>query len=81
MVRGYPLLFALFSRFFQLFENGSKRPKTTIGVVENDSKKFRLCSCTVFKKLKKWPKSTKMVRGEPLLLARFSRFSQLFENN
>ena len=38
MVRGKPVLFARFSPYFQLFKNGSKRPKTTIGVVENDSK-------------------------------------------
>ena len=42
MVRGKPLLFARFSPFFQLFKNGSKTPKTTLGVVENDSKGFAL---------------------------------------
>ena len=80
MVRGQPLLFARFSPFFQLFKNGSKRPKTTIGVVENDSKAFNLCFLTVFKKLIKWPKSTKMVKGQPLLFAQFMPFFQLFEN-
>ena len=58
----------------------SKRPKTTIGVVENDSKAFSVCFRTVFKKLKKGPKSTKMVTGYRLLFAVFSRFFQLFEN-
>ena len=80
MVRGYPLLFARFSPFFQLFQNGSKRPKTTIGVVENDSEAFRVCLLTVFSKLKKWPKSTNMVRGQPFLFAGFSPFFQLFKN-
>ena len=80
MVRGYPLLFARFSPFFQLFKNGSKRPKTTIGVVENDSEAFSLCFLTVFSKLKKWPKLTNMVRGQPLLFAGFSPFFQLFKN-
>ena len=80
IVRGYPLLFARFSPFFQLFKNGSKRPKTTIGVVENDSKAFSLCFLTVFRKLKKWPKSTKMVKGQPLLFAQFLALFQLFGN-
>ena len=80
MVRGQPLLFAGFSPFFQLFKNGSQRSKTTTGMVENDSKVFSLCFRTVFKKLKKWPQSTKMVRGQPLLFARFSPFFQLFKN-
>ena len=62
---GKGLAFTLCSIFaiFQLFENGSERPKTTIGVVENDSKAFSVCFLTVFRKLIKWPKSTKMVRG------------------
>ena len=80
MVRGQPLLFAQFLPFFQLAENGSKRPKMTLGVVENESKACSLCFCPVFKKLKEWPKSTKMVRGQPLLFARFSAFFQLFKN-
>ena len=63
MVRGEPLLFAPFPPFFQLLKMCSKRPKTTIGVVENDSKPFSVCFRIVFKKLKKGPKSTKMVRG------------------
>ena len=63
MVRGYPLLFGRFWPFFQLLKNGLKRPKITLRVFENDSKAVRLCFWTVFKKLKKWPKLTKMVRG------------------
>ena len=58
----------------------SKRRKTTMRVVENDSKACSVCFRTVFKKLKKWPKSTKMVRGKPLLFAQFLPFFQLFEN-
>ena len=80
MVRGWPLLFAQFLPYFQLFENRSKRPKNTLGVVENDSEACSLCFLTVFKKLKKWPKSTKMVRGWPLLFAQFLPYFQLFEN-
>ena len=80
MVRGQPLLFARFSPDIQLSKNGSKRPKTTIGVVENDSKAFSLCFSIIFKKLKKWPKSTKMVRSQPLLFAQFLPFFPLFEN-
>ena len=80
MIGGKPLLFAGFSPFFQLFKNGSKRSKTATGMVENDSKVFSLCFRTVFKKLKKWPQSTKIVRGYPLLFARFSPFFQLFKN-
>ena len=80
MVRGQPLLFDRFSPYFQLFKTGSKRPKTTIGVVENNSKAFTLCFRPVFKKLKKWPKSTKMVRGYPLLFDQFLPFFPLFEN-
>ena len=34
MVRGQPLLFAQFLPFFQLFENGSKGLKMTLGVVQ-----------------------------------------------
>ena len=52
----------------------------TLGVVENDSKACTLCFWPVFKELKKWPKSTKMVRGQPLLFARFSPYFQLFKN-
>ena len=63
MVRGKPLLFAPFSPFFQLFKMCSKSPKTAIGVVENDCKAFSVCFRTVFRQLKKGPKSTKMVRG------------------
>ena len=47
---------------FQIFKNGSKTPKTALGVVENDSKVFRLRLSSVLKKLTKWPKLTKMVR-------------------
>ena len=36
--KGLAFTFARFSPFFQLFKNGSKRPKTTLGVLENDSK-------------------------------------------
>ena len=80
MARGKPLVFARCWSFFQLFKNGSKTPKTTLGVVENDSKGVCLCFRTVFQKLKNWPKSTKVVRGKPLLSARFSPFFQLFKN-
>ena len=69
-----PLLFARFSPFFQLFKNGSKRPKTTLGVLENDSKGFSLCFSTVFRKFKKWPKSTKLVRVSLYFLLDFRHF-------
>ena len=52
-----------FLAIFQLLKNGLKRPKISLGVVENDSKVVCLRFSTVFKKLKKWPKLTKMVRG------------------
>ena len=80
IVRGKPLLFAQFLPFSLLFGNGSKSPKNTLGVVENDSKACTFYFWNVFKKLKKWPKSTKMIRGYPLLFARFSPYFQLFEN-
>ena len=80
MVRGKPLLFGPFFPFFQLLQNGSKRPKMTSGVVENHSKVFSLCFSSVFKKLKKWPKLTKMVRGKPLLFGHFLPFFQLLQN-
>ena len=38
-----PLLFAQFLPFCQLFKNGSKTAKTTLGVVENYSKGVSLC--------------------------------------
>ena len=80
MVRGKPLLFGRFWPFFQLLKNGLKRAKITLIVVENDSKAVCLCFWTVFNKLKKWPKSTKMVRGKPLLFRRFWPFFQLLKN-
>ena len=80
MVRGKPLLFGRFWPFFQLLKNGLKRAKITLRVVENDSKAVCLCFWTVFKKLKKWPKLTKMVRGKPLLFGRFWPFFQLLKN-
>ena len=80
MVRGWPLLFGPFWPFFQLLKNGLKRPKITLGVFENDSKAVCLCFWTVFKKLKKWPKITKMVTGYPLLFGRFRPFFQLLKN-
>ena len=78
--KGLAFLFIRFSPFFQLFKNASKTPKTTLGVVENNSRVFSLCFWCVFKKLKKWPKFTKMVRGLPLLFAQFLLFFQLLEN-
>ena len=80
MVRGKPLLFGRFWPFFPLFKNGLKRPKITLRVFENDSKAVRLCFWTVFKKFKKWPKLTKMVRGKPLLFGRFLPFFPLLKN-
>ena len=77
MVTGLPLLSGRFWPFFQLLKNGLKRPKITLGVVENDSKAVCLGFSTVFKKSKKWPKMTKMVRGLPLLFSRFWPFFQL----
>ena len=80
MVRGKPLLFGHFLPFFQLLQNGSKSSKMTSGVVENDSKVFSLCFWSVFKKLKKWPKLTKMVRGKPLLFGHLWPIFQLLQN-
>ena len=80
MVRGKPLLFGRFWPFFQLLKNGLKRPEITWRVFENDSNAVCLCFRTVFKKLKKWPKLTKMVSGKPLLFRRFWPFFQLLKN-
>ena len=41
--RGLAFIFCSVFGIFQLFENGSKRPKNTLGVVENDSKACSLC--------------------------------------
>ena len=78
--KGLAFTFGRFWPFFQLLKNGLKRPKITLGVFENDSKAVCLCFWTVFKKLKKWPKLTKMVRGKPLLFGRFWPFFQLLKN-
>ena len=80
MVRGKPLLFGPFLPFFQLLQNGSKRPKMMSGVVENHSKVFSLSFSSVFKKLKNWPNLTKMVRGKPLLSRHFWPSFQLVQN-
>ena len=80
MVRGKPLLFGHFWPIFQLVQNGAKRPKMTSEVRQNDSKVFSLCFWSVFKKFKKWPKLTKMVRRKPLLFRHFWSIFQLVEN-
>ena len=59
MVRGKPLPFGHFWPIFQLVQNGSKRPKMTSGVLENDSKVFSRCFEVVLKSSKSgqnWPK-------------------------
>ena len=61
--KGLPFTFCSIFTFFQLFKNASKMRETKLRVVENDSKAFSLCFWTGLKKLKKWPKLTKMVRG------------------
>ena len=74
--KGLAFTFWPFLAMFQLLKNGLKRPKISLGVVENDSKVVCLRFSTVFKKLRKWPKLTKMVRGWPLLFGRFWPFFQ-----
>ena len=80
MLRDKPLLFRHFWPIYQLVQNCSKRPKMTSGVLENDSKVSSLCFWSVFKKFKKWPKLTKMVRGKPLLFGHFWPIFQLVQN-
>ena len=80
MVKGKPLPFGHFWPIFQLVQNGSKRPKMTSGVLENDSKVFSLFFWSVFKKFKRWLKLTKMVRGKPLLFRHFWSIFQLVQN-
>ena len=62
--KGLTLTFCSFLAIFQLFKNGSKTKANPLKIIlRHFSSVFLGPFCTIFQKLKKWPKSTKMVRG------------------
>ena len=63
IVKGLTLTFCSFLAIFQLFKNGSKTKANPLKIILRHFSVFFRPFCTIFQKLKKWSKSTKMVRG------------------